>query len=68
MSYTETKLDRYPRCDLCGKPARYDFATTHGVWAYGCQTCYEQFRLYPDLGMGKGQKLVLKKQVRGAKS
>lgn len=53
-------------CDFCRhpsinkeEPALYDFKTTFGPWANGCEAHYLEHRAYPDLGTGKGQKLVL---------
>lgn len=51
-----------PRCDFCGKDAAYDFNTKMGPWANGCNTCYKKYRRYPELGTGKAQKLVAKKE------
>ena len=53
-----------PACDFCGRPARYDFKTQHGPWAYGCEADYEVNRLYEDLGTGKGQRLVKTDAIR----
>lgn len=55
---TEVSVDRLPACDWCGGPAHYDFKTRFGPWAYGCDEHYSSMRLFPDLGTGKGQKLV----------
>src|SRR6185437_5729972 len=54
-----------PVCDYChakgvGKLAEYDFQTTYLYWANGCAEHYEMNRRYDTLGLGKGQKLVLK--------
>ena len=48
-------------CDLCKKQlgqdmVMYDFRTRMKMWAYGCEPCWERFRLHPTLGVGKGQK------------
>jgi hypothetical protein len=37
--------------------AEYDFKTTHGFWANGCESCWKVHRVYEDLGIGRGQKL-----------
>lgn len=37
--------------------AEYDFRTTHGFWANGCEHHWKQHRMHEDLGIGKGQKL-----------
>lgn len=62
----EVKMASLPLCDFCqieGKreEAQYDFRTQFSSWAYGCQRHYEQHRMHPELGTGKGQRLVLAK-------
>ena len=58
-------------CDFCRiygtdsekqSPARaeYDFKTDRGPWANGCAEHYKRNRMYPDLGVGKGQKLEVR--------
>lgn len=42
-----------------GVPAKYDFKTKDGPWAYGCEACWKDERAYPTLGVGKGQKLEI---------
>lgn len=49
-----------PKCNFCENEALYDYKTKTGPWAYGCQQHYEWTRLYSKLGLGKGQKLVVK--------
>lgn len=52
-----------PDCDFCrhpaleSKPAKYDFRTSDGRWANGCEEHYLVFRMYDTLGTGKGQEL-----------
>jgi len=54
-------------CDFCKHPssgtlqvvAEYDFKTKQGPWANGCYMHWVQYRAYPDLGTGKGQRLIL---------
>jgi hypothetical protein len=63
---SHAKVARIPSCNFCSEdgltvPAQYDFKTKQGPWAYGCADCWEEYRAYPHLGMGKGQKLVLRK-------
>ena len=53
-------------CDFPHKPgtqpdAEYDFRTTNGQWANGCDDHYKQFRMHKDLGVGMGQKLEVTK-------
>lgn len=54
-------IARLPRCDFCRTItlARYDFKTTDGRWANGCEAHYRIHRAYRELGTGKGQRLVL---------
>jgi hypothetical protein len=58
---TTAKVARLPRCDFGsdGHLATYDFKTTQGPWANGCKDHYLEHRFYPDLGTGKGQRLVV---------
>lgn len=63
---TEARVAVIPKCDFCRHPsggrkevpAQYDFKTRGGAWAYGCEEHWKKYRFYPDLGTGKGQKLV----------
>lgn len=58
---TVSYVSSYPLCDICNEYARYDAKTGfHGRWAYLCPTC---MRIYGprQLGIGRGQKLVLQK-------
>ncbi|MEO0126303.1 MAG: hypothetical protein ABIL44_00965 [candidate division WOR-3 bacterium] len=55
----EVKVDSLPVCDFCKKrPAKYDGRTNLGPWAYMCKTCFKVYGV--GIGLGKGQKLVLK--------
>ena len=66
---TTAKVAKLPKCDLCiyvdglteaeAKDAEYDFKTQTGQWANGCKPHYESHRLYPHLGTGMGQRLVV---------
>lgn len=59
--YTTARISRIPLCDFCKKkPARYDFKTIHGPWAYGCRDDYLANRMYDSLGSGRGQELILR--------
>lgn len=58
---TTAKVARLPKCNFCDRDALYDFKTQQGSWAYGCQSDYEAYRLYLNLGTGMGQKLVVEK-------
>lgn len=62
---TEARVHALPECnfkdidpDDCRGDERFDFKTTDGPWAYGCNAHYEKHRLYQKLGTGMGQKLV----------
>lgn len=52
-------VTEFPACDICGKPARYDGVSKGGPWGYFCEPCWVDYRRYTDLGVGKGQKLLL---------
>ncbi len=65
---TEVVVDKYPPCDFCNQhepsiiyqAAHYDGNTDFG-WAYMCD---EHFKIYgKGLGLGKGQKLLLKRSL-----
>jgi hypothetical protein len=57
---TRTTVGRLPICDFCENHAEYDFMTTSGHrWAFACHRHWRQHRLHPDLGPGRGQKLVV---------
>lgn len=62
---TAVTVSVLPSCDLCKfldnveKPAEYDFRTTDGRWANGCEPHYVEHRMYSTLGTGKGQKLIV---------
>jgi hypothetical protein len=62
---TEVKVTTLPDCDICKAQkaetinrAEYDGATTHGPWAYMCQSHFLAIGL--GLGTGRGQKLILR--------
>lgn len=69
MSTTAT-LTTLPPCDLCKvagdrvATAAYDAKTIHGPWAFMCEPHYLAHRAYPELGTGKGQRLVLRKESK----
>lgn len=56
---TVTELSKAPNCDFCGAIAKFDGKTTQGPWAYMCGACMKIHGV--GLGMGKGQKIVVKK-------
>lgn len=45
--------------DTPGVPAAYDAPTKGGPWANMCETCWVTHRRTPELGTGKGQRLVV---------
>lgn len=58
-------VSELPSCDFHpgeDHKARYDFRTTDGRWGNGCEAAYEANRMHPDLGLGKGQRLVTEKE------
>lgn len=62
---TEAYISELPDCQfahtLTNRPkAEYDFRTTDGRWGYGCDRHWRMHRLHTELGLGKGQKLVVK--------
>lgn len=63
-SHKEVTVSVLPKCDLCAQEgrlidARYDAKTNMGPWANMCQRHYNTYGI--GLGLGLGQKLVLKK-------
>jgi len=44
-------------CAFCDNAATYDFRTTNGQWAYGCDKCRSEYGLYKSDGVGKATKL-----------
>jgi hypothetical protein len=48
-----------PKCDFCPLTASFDFKTWLGPWANGCTAHWQMYRAFPDLGTGKGQRLVV---------
>jgi hypothetical protein len=54
----EAVVTKIPPCDFCGQPAVYDGKTKYGPWGF---MCIQDFRMFGvGLGLGLGQKLVLK--------
>lgn len=56
-----------PACDFCrdGTPGPYDFKTTMGPWAHGCERHWEKCRAAARLGVGLGQLWITEDQVAG---
>lgn len=62
--HTEVEVAELPICDLCKsnleeKLAEYDSKLKNGVWANVCEYHFKKFGT--GLGLGNGQKLILKK-------
>lgn len=68
------QVSKFPDCDLCKsrhalveyylvKPAGYDARTIIGSWAYLCEEHFKEFGI--GLGLGKGQRLVLREVNNG---
>ena len=63
MVHTEVKVDKFPVCDFCKEigeknEAAVDGMTTFGYWANMCEDCFRACGT--GLGLGKGQRLILK--------
>lgn len=59
--HTEMEVRELPKCNFCkvnSTPAAYDGKTILGSWGYMCDTHFQHYGI--GLGLGKGQKLVLK--------
>lgn len=61
-------VSELPPCDFCStsdsphvknRKALYDFKTSWGPWANGCEVHWRTNRATPTLGTGWGQKLVV---------
>ena len=67
---TEVEVAVLPNCDICThveqrpesevKKAAYDLRTNNGSWGYVCEEHRKTHAMHPDLGTGKGQRLILK--------
>ena len=59
-------LSELPKCDFADKggcsssEAHYDFRTIFGPWANGCYTHFRMFGASENLGVGHGQRLVVR--------
>ena len=57
----EKEVDKLPQCNICEcAEAKYDGKTTQGTWAYMCESCFQRHGV--GLGVGSGQRLVLRKE------
>jgi hypothetical protein len=54
-----------PACDFCGDgtQAEYDFRTCFGSWANGCRNHWGHYRATYRLGVGNGQRLIVRKSA-----
>jgi hypothetical protein len=58
VDLVEAKVNTMPACDFHDAcQAQYDFKTSMGPWANGCQIAFDENG--GRLGTGRGQKLVL---------
>jgi hypothetical protein len=65
---TEAFVSKLPECDIhhyvlgvVGVTATHDVKTKDGRWGYVCDACFKSHGLYyPELGTGKGQRLITK--------
>lgn len=62
-SNTETVVKELPKCDFCEQKARYNGKTKMKPWAYMCAVHFGEHGI--GLGLGMGQKLVLKGEPAG---
>lgn len=70
---TQVTVPVLPNCDMCALsdiefPAEYDAKTVYGPWANMCRRHWQVFAAFPDLGTGKGQRLVLKEEKDDVRS
>lgn len=54
-----------PACNFCtdGTPGPYDFKTSMGPWANGCEAHWRGYRASTTLGTGMGQLWITEDQV-----
>lgn len=58
---TTVEVEHIGQCQVCTtQKAEYDTKTVWGSWAYCCRNCFTTYGV-GGLGIGRGQKLVLKK-------
>ena len=55
---TVAQLHERPDCDLCELSASYDAKCLDTRWGYICHECFVDQKC--ELGLGKGQKLIIK--------
>ena len=60
--HDRVEVDALPKCDFCSAEAHVDGRTVAGPWAYMC--VIDSVLHGVGLGLGSGQRLVLRRQVR----
>jgi len=55
----EVVVERFPNCDFCQDQAAYDAKTKNGMWANLCELHWRSYAASTQLGIGKGQRLVI---------
>jgi hypothetical protein len=63
MGKKEVEVTKLPQCDLCENKAQYDALMKDGRWAFLCKEHWADRAMFPSLGVGKGQRLVIKKEL-----
>jgi hypothetical protein len=65
--HTATLVARIPPCDMDAEhgPALVDGRTGFGPWAFMCAACFAKYGV--GLGLGQGQRLVLRQARDGAR-
>jgi hypothetical protein len=60
---TQVEVSKPRDCYFCLEEgtAKFDFKTRSGSWAYGCLNHYLMHRMYAELGTGKGQRLIVRR-------
>lgn len=58
---TKVTVTKFPKCDCCCNPAKYDAKTKGGPWGYFCTIHFNMF--CNGLGTGIGQELVLRENL-----
>ena len=59
-NHTEVEIPTALKCDFCSETALYDGRTKMVSWAYMCQLHFDKYGV--GLGLGKGQKLIVKSE------